>query len=67
MSRVASHPTAQPTMHSQVPHEKIAMRAYEKWCKRGRPHGTHVQDWLDAEHELQVEQGRMGSAPTARR
>ncbi len=32
--------------------EKIAMRAYEKWCERGCPHGTDQQDWHDAEQEL---------------
>ncbi len=48
-------PAAQPV---QVPHEKIAARAYEKWCKRGRPHGTAVQDWLEAERELQTEFSR---------
>jgi hypothetical protein len=42
-----------------VPHEKIAMRAYEKWCQRGRSHGNHVQDWLDAERELQREYSQM--------
>jgi hypothetical protein len=40
---------------SQVSHDKIAMRAYEKWCQRGRPQGTQVQDWLEAERELQAE------------
>jgi hypothetical protein len=44
----------------QIPHEKIAMRAYEKWCKRGRPHGTHQQDWTEAEAELRNEMNRSG-------
>jgi hypothetical protein len=43
---------------AKVPHEKIAQRAYEKWVKRGRPHGTDMQDWLDAERELRVEFSR---------
>jgi hypothetical protein len=47
-----------------IPHEKIAMRAYEKWCKRGRPHGTDKQDWLEAEAELRAEAGR-GSASSS--
>jgi hypothetical protein len=55
MSRVASAPTAHPANQTKVPHEKICMRAYEKWCQRGRPHGTHLQDWLEAERELQTE------------
>jgi hypothetical protein len=48
------------TQTSQVPHEKIAMRAYEKWCKKGRPKGTEKQDWLEAETELRSEMSRTG-------
>ncbi len=61
MSRIATSPTASSGSHVKVPHEKIAMRAYEKWVKRGRPHGSHVQDWLDAERELQTEMTRTSS------
>lgn len=69
MSRVASPQTSQSTTGStvQVPHEKIAMRAYEKWCQRGRPHGTHLQDWMEAEAELRKEMtSRPGSTQTRR-
>ncbi|MEI7685574.1 MAG: DUF2934 domain-containing protein [Planctomycetota bacterium] len=38
-----------------IPSEKIAMRAYEKWCHRGQPEGTCVQNWLEAEKELMTE------------
>jgi hypothetical protein len=38
-----------------IPHEKIATRAYEKWCQRGCMHGTHQQDWMEAEMELKAE------------
>lgn len=38
-----------------VPRERIAMRAYEKWLKRGCTHGHAEQDWLDAERELAAE------------
>lgn len=58
MSRVTSSSSSaqqQQQCATRVPHEKVAMRAYEKWCQRGRPQGTHVQDWLDAERELQAE------------
>lgn len=59
MSRVATPPTAQPTANTvKVPHEKIAMRAYEKWCKRGQTHGHHAQDWAEAEAELRAEMTR---------
>jgi hypothetical protein len=42
----------------QIPHEKIAMRAYDKWLKRGCPAGTDKQDWQEAERELQEERRR---------
>jgi hypothetical protein len=68
MSKVVTPPTSQPTTTPvKIPHEKIAMRAYEKWCKRGRPQGTHVQDWLEAEAELKAEFTRMGGSTQARR
>jgi hypothetical protein len=74
MSRVATPPTSQPVNTPQqvkVPHEKIAMRAYEKWVQRGRQQGTQLQDWLEAEAELKVEYARgtpqMTSQPPFRR
>jgi len=51
-----------PQQHDSIPHEKIAMRAYEKWCKRGRPHGTEKQDWAEAEAELRAE-GKKAPVP----
>jgi hypothetical protein len=68
MSRVVTpstgHPSASPV---KVPHDKIAMRAYEKWVKRGRPHGTDLQDWVEAESELKAEFARnSGMQPTRR-
>src|SRR5262249_48098486 len=30
-------------------------RAYEKWLSRGRPVGTEMQEWLEAEAELRAE------------
>ena len=72
MSRVATPPQTQPastTNPVKVPHEKIAMRAYEKWCKKGRPQGTDKQDWYEAERELRAEMGTQSqpsSTPTRR-
>lgn len=70
MSRVVTPATSQPTPHLMVPHEKIATRAYERWIKKGRPQGTQVQDWLEAEAELKAELARgslgSGSAPLRR-
>jgi Protein of unknown function (DUF2934) len=69
MSRVTTPPSAQPVnqpspMTAKVPHERIAMRAYEKWVQRGRPQGTALQDWVEAEAELMKELGRTGSTTT---
>jgi hypothetical protein len=50
-----------------IPHEKIAMRAYEKWVKRGRPPGTDFQDWIEAEAELRAELARTGTGHTTTR
>jgi len=64
MSRVATPPVGQPVSTPKIPHEKIAMRAYEKWVQRGRPHGTDVQDWVEAESELRQELGRPAGTST---
>jgi hypothetical protein len=67
MSRVAPPTSTSTTSQVKIPHEKISMRAYEKWVKRGRPQGSAVQDWLEAEAELRAEQGRpMGASPQRR-
>ncbi|MGZ3420269.1 MAG: DUF2934 domain-containing protein [Polyangiales bacterium] len=33
-------------------HDEIARRAYELWLARGATHGTHLENWLEAEREL---------------
>jgi hypothetical protein len=75
MSRVSTPPTAQPIKQpvpgtpasAKIPHERIAMRAYEKWVQRGRPHGSDQKDWIEAEAELLKEAARGATAtPTAR-
>ena len=67
MSRVATPPVAKPTTHGStttpppappVPHDKIAMRAYEKWLKSGCQHGCDRQHWTEAEQELTTEMAR---------
>jgi hypothetical protein len=68
MSRVVTPATAASTSsHGVVPHEKIAMRAYEKWLKKGRPHGTDRQDWMEAESELKAELAKGPQATPPRR
>jgi hypothetical protein len=71
MSRVTTPPTAQPATQppmtaAKIPHERIAMRAYEKWVKRGRPQGTELQDWIEAEAELMKELSRPSAPSTTR-
>jgi hypothetical protein len=59
MSRIATPHLGQPgTSTAQIPQDKIAQRAYEKWLKRGRTHGHDLQDWMEAEAELRSELGR---------
>jgi hypothetical protein len=67
MSRVATPSTPKAAATVPVPRDKIAQRAYEKWVKRGRPSGTDVQDWLEAEAELQSEYARSQASPAAAR
>jgi hypothetical protein len=70
MSRVVSPSPVQPTTTTstvQVPHDKIAMRAYEKWVKKGRPQGTDLQDWVEAEAELKAEHTRTSGSHFARK
>jgi hypothetical protein len=59
MSRTVTPPQTQPMQQPapilKIPHEKICMRAYEKWVKRGRPMGSPEQDWVEAETELRAE------------
>jgi len=51
-----------------IPSEKIAARAYQKWCERGRPDGSAERDWLEAEAELrtELEQGGSGGVRKSR-
>jgi hypothetical protein len=43
-------------------HEQIALRAYERWLRRGRPQGTDKQDWFEAETDLKREM-MVGAGP----
>lgn len=50
----------QPMQPQQAqPHDQqVALRAYERWVRRGRPLGDGTQDWLAACAELEMEQAR---------
>ena len=72
MTRAATTPQQShaPTMNSattKVPHDKVAQRAYEKWCKRGCQHGSDRQDWMEAEAEVRAEMSRQGSTQPGQR
>ena len=36
----------------EVSREEIERLAHQYWVERGRPHGSHEQDWYRAEQEL---------------
>jgi Protein of unknown function (DUF2934) len=40
---------------SGIPRELIEQRAYVIWQRRGCPPGTAIQDWMQAEKELETE------------
>jgi hypothetical protein len=58
MAPPKSVPPKAATATPAVPRERIAMRAYEKWLKRGCTHGHADQDWMEAERELLAEMNR---------
>lgn len=70
MTRVATMPKppamAPTSLAVEVPREKVAMRAYEKWCHRGCIHGDDQQDWYDAERELHAELQKLAKTPGRR-
>ena len=70
MSRGASsHTGHSSTSTVNVPRDKIAMRAYEKWVMRGKQEGTPEQaeqDWMEAEKELKAEYARTGGSSSPR-
>lgn len=44
-----------PMFVAEIPHDKIAARAYEIWVRKGQPDGLDAQNWLEAEAELRAE------------
>lgn len=43
------------TSPGNVPMEKVAMLAYQKWVKGGCKHGCDKQHWFEAEAEVKAE------------
>ena len=50
---------------NSIPDEDIARRAFELYEARGRQNGHDVEDWLQAEQELEEEQKRLPTSPRA--
>jgi hypothetical protein len=55
--REASDPTLHSEQRELLPDGEIAQRAYAIWLTRGRPDGTHRDDWFEAERQLRKERG----------
>jgi hypothetical protein len=41
--------------HRVITKDDVAQRAYELFLARGRAEGRDVEDWLEAERQLEVE------------
>jgi len=52
-------PEDQPTVaaedHRAITKDDVAQRAYELFLARGRAEGRDVEDWLEAERQLEAE------------
>jgi len=46
---------ARPQARQQPTHDQIARRAFEIYAGRGYTNGNHMQDWLQAERELNTQ------------
>lgn len=54
MSRVESPSVRTDDTSRDVPDDEVARRAFALYCARGGQHGHDVDDWLQAERELQT-------------
>ena len=52
VSPIQSHPE-NPSVNDKPSHEEIRLRAYEIYLERGGLPGNELDDWLQAERELQ--------------
>jgi len=53
------------TGSSPVTAEAISRRAYELWEKEGRPQGSDLRHWLQAEQEYGMSRSDTGETPSA--
>lgn len=54
ISRVESPSVRSDDTERDVPHDEVARRAFALYHARGAQHGHDVDDWLQAERELQA-------------
>ena len=52
VTRVAPVPPGPAAGRRTASQAEVAVRAYYLWLERGRPAGTHLEDWLAAERQL---------------
>jgi hypothetical protein len=45
-----------------ISHENISKRAHQIWEESGRPDGSEMAHWLQAESELRAQHGNTGEA-----
>ncbi|MBX9681792.1 MAG: DUF2934 domain-containing protein [Gemmataceae bacterium] len=57
---VASPPAVPQAIDGTALQDRIARLAYDKWCERGCPHGSDMEDWLAAERELRSQSSGNG-------
>lgn len=50
--KAANQPSNRSKTAAQTTNEAIAKRAHEIYLARGGTHGSDLDDWLQAEHEL---------------
>jgi len=50
----AGVPASEKTGRSGITREEIEDLAHSYWVARGRPHGSHEEDWIRAEQELKL-------------
>jgi hypothetical protein len=51
-NRTPPAPTTTASSHVVIPHDAIALLAFQKWQMHGCPVGEDQRDWFEAEQEL---------------